>query len=75
MTVDVSDQMQVLSLLLCPGDDPYPAYAAVREHGPVRHGLGSGWLLAGFDQVSQVLRDTVSASCATTRSRGHATRC
>ena len=39
-------------------DDPYPTYAALREHSPV-HALGPGsWLLTRYDDVLAVYRET-----------------
>jgi cytochrome P450 len=39
-------------------DDPYPAYAALREHDPVHHSPFGIWLLFRYDDVRRLLRDT-----------------
>ncbi|MGH3168578.1 MAG: hypothetical protein ACRDN0_22185 [Trebonia sp.] len=41
-------------------EDPYPQYAALREHAPVyRHPIGF-WLLTRYDDVSRLLRGDLS---------------
>lgn len=45
---------------LAPGyaDDPYPQYAALRDHDPVhRSELLQGWVVTRFDDVGRLLRD------------------
>ena len=39
-------------------DDPYPAYAALREHDPVHQSPFGIWLLFRYDDVRCLLRDT-----------------
>lgn len=41
-------------------DDPYPAYAALRDAGPLHHSkafFGGAWLLTRYDDVAQALKD------------------
>ena len=43
-------------------DDPYPTYAALRQHDPV-HALGPGsWLLTRYDDVLAVYREPAASS-------------
>ena len=43
-------------------DNPYPTYAALREHDPV-HALGANsWLLTRYDDVLSVYRDPAASS-------------
>ncbi|HJS27963.1 MAG TPA: cytochrome P450, partial [Actinomycetota bacterium] len=38
--------------------DPYPAYAELREHTPVRYDEGTDhWLVARYGDVNALLRD------------------
>ena len=38
-------------------DDPYPQYAALREHDPVHRSPLEVWVLFRYDDVVRVLRD------------------
>ncbi len=38
-------------------DDPYPHYAALREHDPVHHSPIGSWVLTRYDDCLRVLRD------------------
>jgi cytochrome P450 len=37
--------------------DPYPAYRAMRERGPVQRTAAGHWLALGYDEVSRLLTD------------------
>jgi len=38
-------------------DDPYPAYAALREEAPVHAGDGGYWYVTRYDDIQRLLRD------------------
>ena len=45
--------------------DPYPMYAALRDHDPVHHVAdGDHWVLSRFDDVFDAARDTTTYSSA-----------
>jgi cytochrome P450 len=53
-----TEDFQLTARLLLPSDvDPYDTYAECRVRGPIRHGLGSGFILSSFADVLAVLRD------------------
>ncbi|MEO6208405.1 MAG: cytochrome P450, partial [Candidatus Limnocylindrales bacterium] len=55
------------SMLVDPAfiEDPYPAYALLREHAPVHESDAWGsWLLTRYDDCAAVLRDPVRFSSA-----------
>jgi cytochrome P450 len=38
-------------------DDPYPAYAQLREAGPLHHGDDGMWYVTRYDDIQRLLRD------------------
>jgi cytochrome P450 len=42
--------------------DPYPVYAALREHDPVHHAPMGFWAVTRYDDVVRVLKDTATFS-------------
>jgi cytochrome P450 len=41
--------------------DPYPQYAALREHDPVHHTFTGGWLVTRWDDVHTMLRNPATS--------------
>jgi cytochrome P450 len=41
--------------------DPYPQYAALREHDPVHHTFTGGWLVTRWDDVHTLLRNPATS--------------
>jgi cytochrome P450 len=41
--------------------DPYPQYAALRQHDPVHHAFTGGWLVTRWDDVHTMLRNPATS--------------
>jgi cytochrome P450 len=56
---DAMDAGEAVNLLMSPEgrDDPYPLYAAIREHAPLLKVQNGLYVATGFDVIGDILRD------------------